>query len=75
MNTSNKYQVLPGWLLKALGIFVPVLNEMYEMRYQYDRDYYFNSSKFTNAFNYTPTTNAMVVKQTVARLKKMNAKP
>ncbi len=73
MNTSNKYKVLPGWVLKVVGIFVPVLNEMYEMRYQYDRDYYFDSSKFNNAFNYTPTTNAMAVKQTVERLKKMNA--
>ena len=70
MNTSNKYQVLPGWGIKALGLFVPVLKEMYEMRYQYDRDYYFDSSKFNKHFNYTPTTNADAVKQTVAELKK-----
>lgn len=70
MQTSNKYQVLPGWGIKALGLFVPILKEMYEMRYQYDRDYYFDSSKFNNHFNYTPTTNADAVKQTVAELKK-----
>lgn len=73
MKTSNKYQVLPGWGLKAIGLFVPILNEMYEMRYQYDRDYYFDSSKFNKEFNYTPTTNAMAVKQTVEQLATKNA--
>lgn len=70
MKTSNKYQVLPGWGLKAIGLFVPFLSEMYEMRYQYDRDYYFDSSKFNKEFNYTPTTHAMAVKQTVESLSK-----
>ncbi len=70
MKTSNKSQVLPGWGIKALGLFVPILNEMYEMRYQYDRDYYFDSSKFNKHFNFTPTTNADAVKQTLAELKK-----
>jgi len=70
MQKSSKYQVLPGWGLKALGLFVPILNEMYEMRYQYDRDYYFDSSKFNKEFNYTPTMNAMAVRQTVEQLAK-----
>lgn len=70
MQISNKSQVLPGWGIKALGLFVPILKEMYEMRYQYDRDYYFDSSKFNKHFNYTPTTNADAVRQTVAELKK-----
>jgi nucleoside-diphosphate-sugar epimerase len=70
MHTPNKYQVLPSWGLKALGLFVPILKEMYEMRYQYDRDYFFDSSKFNNRFNYIPTSNQMAVKQTVEQLKK-----
>ena len=73
MKTSNKYQVLPSWGIKAVGIFVPILKEMYEMRYQYDRDYYFDSSKFNKEFNYTPTSNANAVKQTVDLLTKKNA--
>jgi len=70
MQTSNKYQVLPGWGIKALGLFVPVLKEMYEMRYQYDRDYFFDSAKFNKHFNFIPTKNEEAVKQTVAELKK-----
>jgi len=69
LKTSNKYQVLPGWGMKAIGLFVPFLKEMYEMRYQYDRDYYFDSSKFNKEFNYTPASNAFAVKQTVEQLK------
>lgn len=62
-------QVLPGWGMRALGLFVPILKEMYEMRYQYDRDYFFDSAKFNKAFNYTPTTNAAAVKETVEALR------
>ncbi len=73
MGAPFQYQVLPPWGMKVLGLFVPILREMYEMRYQYDRDYYFDSSKFNNRFNYTPTPNAQAVKQTVANLRKATA--
>ena len=46
---------------------------MYEMRYQYEHDYYFDSAKFNRHFNYTPVTNAQAVKETVAELKKNTA--
>lgn len=68
MDTSNKYQVLPGWGMKMLGLFVPIVGEMYEMRYQYDRDYFFDSAKFNAAFDFNPTSNAEAVKRTVAQL-------
>lgn len=45
---------LPGWLLCVLGLFVPVLREFKEMAYQYDRDYFFDSSKFEKRFGVTP---------------------
>lgn len=47
---------------------MPILKEMYEMRYQYDRPYYFDWSKFMNKFNFVPTTNSDAVKQTVKSL-------
>jgi nucleoside-diphosphate-sugar epimerase len=68
MNVPDKVQVLPGWGVMALGLFIPVLKEIYEMRYQYDREYYFDSSKFNNKFQYVPTTNGTAVKQTVEKL-------
>ena len=68
MKTGNTYQVLPNWLMKILGLFIPIMRELPEMNYQYDRDYFFDSSKFNNRFNYTPTTNKEAIKQTVAKL-------
>ncbi len=68
LNTPDKCQTLPGWGMWALGIFVPILKEMHEMRYQYDRPYYFDSAKFRNRFDYVPTTNAEAVRQTVKAL-------
>jgi len=73
MDASNKYQTLPNWLLKILGLFIPIMKELPEMNYQYDRDYFFDSSKFNKRFNYTPTPNAIAVKQTVEQLTKKNA--
>lgn len=57
--------ILPNWLLKTLGIFVPVMKELAEMNYQYDRDYFFDSSKFNEHFSFKPTSNEMAVKQII----------
>ncbi len=67
MNTSKKVMILPMFLLKILGMFSPLMREMPEMMYQYDRDYFFDSSKFNKYFHFTPTTYEMGVKQIVSR--------
>lgn len=69
MKTSDKVQVLPSWAVKALGLFIPILREMHEMLYQYDRDYFFDSSKFNEKFNYKPTTNKQAVINTLDAMK------
>lgn len=68
----NKYHVLPNWLVRSLGLFMPVMAELAEMNYQYDRDYYFDSSKFNQHFRYTPTANAKAVKLAIAELRSPN---
>lgn len=50
-----KFQVAPKLLVKMLGLFMPVMKEMVEMMYQYDRDYVFGSSKFEKRFEFAPT--------------------
>ncbi|MCK9423211.1 MAG: NAD-dependent epimerase/dehydratase family protein [Bacteroidales bacterium] len=70
MKASEKVFVLPLWGLKLLGVFVPILREMPEMMYQFDRPYHFDCSKFFNQFKYTPTTNKDAVKQTIEILKR-----
>ncbi len=66
MNAPNKLFILPVWLLKLLGIFIPLMREMPEMMYQYDRDYFFDSSKFNQRFNFSTTTYQQGVKDTIA---------
>jgi len=55
LNVKPKYQVAPKFIVKILGMFVPIMKEMVEMIYQYDRDYVFDSSKFEKRFNFKPT--------------------
>ena len=66
MSMSKKVIVLPMWMLRLLGVFIPILREMPEMMYQNDRDYFFDSSKFNHRFSFTPTRYEEGVKQTVA---------
>lgn len=56
LNTKPRYSILSETMLGLLGIFMPVLKEVKEMAYQYDRDYFFDSSKFNQRFSYTPVT-------------------
>jgi nucleoside-diphosphate-sugar epimerase len=65
MNVANKLFVLPLWIIKIVGVFVPVMKEMPEMMYQYDRDYFFDSSKFEKRFNFKTTTYPEGVKLTI----------
>jgi hypothetical protein len=65
MKVANKLVVMPMWMIKIAGIFVPVLKEMREMMYQYDRDYFFDSSKFDKRFNFKTTTYQEGVRITV----------
>ncbi len=60
--------ILPIWLLKLLGLFMPIMREMPEMMYQYDRDYVFDSGKFTARFGIRATPYAQGVKATVSPL-------
>lgn len=52
----DRLQVVPRWLLKALGLFMPVLRENEEMMYQLEYDYRFDSSKFEAAFGLHATS-------------------
>jgi len=65
MNTSKKAMVVSMFMLKLLGLFMPLMREMPEMMYQYDRDYFFDSSKFDKRFNFTTTTYEKGVKSIV----------
>ena len=55
LGVAPKSRILSKPMLRLLGIFVPVMKEMIEMLYQYDRDYIFSSAKFEKRFDFAPT--------------------
>lgn len=65
MKQPDKVMVMPMWLLRVLGLFMPLMREMPEMMYQYDRDYFFDSAKFQQRFGIQPTTYENGVKATI----------
>jgi nucleoside-diphosphate-sugar epimerase len=50
-----KYRILTKSMVKLAGIFNSDLRDLYEMLYQYEFEYIFDSTKFENDFNYKPT--------------------
>ncbi len=66
MGIANpKYSATPKFMLRILGIFVPVLREFPEMLYQFDRDYFLDSSKFEKRFGFQPTSYQEGARETV----------
>lgn len=65
MGKEPKYMVLSKTMVRLVGLFIPVMGEMVEMMYQYDRDYVFNSAKFNQKFNFKPTPYLEGIKEIV----------
>lgn len=66
---KRKMQVLSKTILSILGLFVPILRELKEMLYQYDSEYYFDSTKFEKHFGYRATNYEVGLEQTATYYK------
>ncbi len=55
MQVTPQYRSLSKFMVRIIGLFVPVMREIPEMMYQYDRDYIFRSDKFKQHFDFKPT--------------------
>jgi len=55
LGTDAKIQNVPEWMIRMLGLFVPIMREFPEMLYQYEQDYIFDSSKFEKRFGMMAT--------------------
>jgi nucleoside-diphosphate-sugar epimerase len=55
LRVEPKTQVVSKFIIKLIGLFNPVMKELVEMLYQWDRDYNFDSSKFETVFKIKPT--------------------
>ena len=66
---APKYRMLSRPLLKLSGWFVSDIRESYEMLYQSDSPYLFDSTKFSKAFGVEPTSYAGGIRDTAAACK------
>ena len=64
MNKDGGYSVLSKWMIQLGGLFDGTTKELYEMLYQYEFDYLFDSSKFEKAFHFQPTSYEEGIKAT-----------
>ncbi|UCD61430.1 MAG: hypothetical protein JSV59_02305 [Flavobacteriaceae bacterium] len=55
MGVKPRSQTATKFIVRLLGLFIPLMREMPEMMYQYDRDYIFNSDKFEKHFDFKVT--------------------
>ncbi len=63
---APRIQMLPGWAIKALGIFVPFLRELDEVRYQFERPFIMDSTQYERTFGTRPTPMEQALAETVA---------
>jgi nucleoside-diphosphate-sugar epimerase len=63
------YTVLQKWMVKMIGFFNKTVFESYEMLYQSEFDYYFDSTKFNNYFNFNPKLYSAGIYETLEILK------
>ncbi|WP_372949341.1 NAD-dependent epimerase/dehydratase family protein [Mariniphaga sp.] len=68
LGVEPKTMVVSKFLIGVLGLFNPLMREMKEMLYQYDRDYEFDSSKFETVFKMNPTSAKKAIKEIVGAL-------
>ena len=69
MNRPAKYRILSRPSVKMVGWFNPIVREVYEMLYQNDSPYLFDSSKYARSFGFAGTPYAEGIRATAASYK------
>lgn len=60
---------LKKWMIKMIGFFNNDISEIYEMLYQNESDYLFDSTKFNDFFNYNPISYKEGIRDTIKFIK------
>lgn len=72
LKVQPKIQSVPVWMIRILGLFIPVMKEFPEMLYQNEQDYIFDSSKFEKRFGFEATAPKEGIKNLIEELKAKN---
>jgi nucleoside-diphosphate-sugar epimerase len=70
LDVAPRYRLLSKQMVRLIGWFNPLVSEVYEMLYQNDSPYLFDSSKFTRAFGLSGTPYAKGIRGTAASFQK-----
>ncbi|HEX2968623.1 MAG TPA: NAD-dependent epimerase/dehydratase family protein [Bacteroidales bacterium] len=66
LNVKPGIMKVPVWMVRLLGVFVPVMKEFPEMIYQHELDYVFDSTKFEKRFGIRAKKPAEGIKEMIA---------
>ena len=73
LHAAPRYRVLSPGMVRSFGWFRPVIGEVYEMLYQNDAPYIFDSSKYAAAFGFAGTGYREGIRATAAPLRAAKA--
>jgi nucleoside-diphosphate-sugar epimerase len=65
LGIESDYIVLNKWLIRITGLFDKTVSESYEMLYQNEFNYFFDSSKFNEFFTYKPKSYYDGIRETI----------
>ncbi|MHA2031015.1 MAG: NAD-dependent epimerase/dehydratase family protein [Candidatus Kariarchaeaceae archaeon] len=63
--TSGKISSTPKIMLKFLGVFIPIIREVKEMMYEWDKPYYVNSDKYVAKYGKSVTSHEKAMLETL----------
>jgi nucleoside-diphosphate-sugar epimerase len=66
LKIKAEYLVMKKWMVKFAGLFDSTASEAYEMLYQNEYDYIFDSSKFEKQFSFKPTPYEKGIEETIS---------
>lgn len=69
VGAKPSYTAFSKWMIRIVGLFMPVLKESVEMFYQFDSSYLFDSSKIEKELGIKPTSYESGIKETVKSLR------
>ena len=72
LGIAPDYTVLKKWMVKMIGFFNKTVYESFEMLYQSEFDYCFDSKKFNAFFDYQPRSYSAGIYETIEFLKSTN---
>ena len=68
LGVQARVRQLPSWLLRAIGVAVPIATEVHEMLYQWERSFVIASSRSERVLGLTATPIAAAVAEVAASL-------